>query len=352
MKSYICASISLGALLLLTSCTPSPKDGARFCESVAGIRKYLETTDADPNLQVTVSRAGTSEGEQIQSLLDCAVRSSDISLVKLLLAKGIDVNGHSRGGITPLHNAPSLGMAEFLISRGADVNAQANGGSTPLFWAQSYEIAQLLIDRGANIKTMNQQGQTVLHRFAGSQAIDDKDREENLKISQLLIRQGANVNAVDIDGNAPLHEVSDSTITELLIAHGAQLNTRNRKFQTPVHKVTARSCRNSAVLDVLLRKGADVNVQDNMGKTPLHISIEVGGAYCKDRIFTLLKYGASVDLKDKSGSSPLSQALHNYKQSIEPLKEMRGLPESYQKVVLEEESIINALEEQRYRLKN
>jgi ankyrin repeat protein len=351
MKPYVQGGMVLGMLLLLVGCsTPSPKDGDLFCRSIDGMRKYLEA-GGDPNLQVTISRAETSEGERIQSLLHCAVSSGDISLVKLLLAKGMDVNGRSLGGMTPLHDAPSLAMAEFLISQGGDVNAKANSGSTPLFWAQSYEIAKLLIDRGANIKVSDQQGRTALHGFAGGQTIDDKYKQTKLQISQTLIRQGADVNAADIQGNTPLHEVSDRDIAELLVAHGANLNARNKKLKIPIHTVAFRNCRNSGALDVLLRKGSDVNAQDDTGKTPLHISIEHGGgAYCKDRIFTLLKYGANVDLKDKSGSSPLSEAIQNYERLIEPYKEIKGLPESYQKAIQEEEAIINALKEQQHRL--
>jgi ankyrin repeat protein len=342
MKFHIYAGISLCSLLILTACTPSPNDGAHFCQSVAGMRKYLEA-GGDPNLQITVSRAGTSEGERIQSLLHCAVSSDDISLVKLLLAQGIDVNGRSLGGMTPLHEAPSLDMAEFLINQGADVNARNDGGSTPLFFAQSYEIAKLLIEHGANVGISNRRGRTVLHQSVGGQAIDDKYQQRQLQISQLLIHQGANVNAADIDGNIPLHEVFDHRIAELLIANGANLNRKNKKLQTPIHKVTWRSCRGVRTLDFLLRQGADVNAQDDIGKTPLHISIENGGVYCKDRIFTLIKYEANVDLKDKSGMSPLSQAIQNYERITAPYKAIKDLPESYQKAIAEEEAMIHSL---------
>ncbi len=337
MKSYFTSSIVLGLLLLIFGCgTPSPNNGARFCRSAAGMRKHLET-GGDPNLQVTVSRKGTSEGEQIQSLLDCAVSSGDTSLVKLLLAKGVDINGRSRGGTTPLHNAPNFNMAEFLISQGSDINARNNGGSTPLFWAQSYEIAKLLIDRGADVKAVDKQGKTPLHKFVGGQTINAEYKQTKLQISQILISKGGDVNAKDLKGNTPLHQVLDKDLAALLVTNGAKIKIKNQQLQTPLHTVARNSCRSDDLLDFLLHSGAEVNAKDDQGKTPLHWAIDRGGGYCKEKIAVLLKYDADVDLKDRSGISPIVQAIQNY-------ENLRG---PYKLVMPEEEELIHLLESQR-----
>jgi ankyrin repeat protein len=356
MKPYFPGSIILALLLLLVGCTASPNDGAKLCRSADKIRKHVEA-NGDPNLQVTIRTGNSSDGELIESLLACAVESEDLPLVKLVVEKGAKINRRdvSRSAAAPLHHARNVDIAKFLLDKGAETNAKTLTGDTPLFWAASPEIASLLIDRGANVKAINQQGETPLHRFTGGQTVNGEYKKLKLQSSQLLISGGADVNAPDFEGNSPLHKVSDPDIAELLLAHGANVNAKNKKLQTPLHTVASRTCRNSAALDFLLRKGADVNAQDNTGQTPLHISIEYGGALCKDRIFTLLKYGADVDLKDRSGSSPLNQAIQNYERWIEPYKEINGLPESdqkaMQKAMQEEEAIINALKE-RHRVKN
>jgi ankyrin repeat protein len=335
MKPYFQNGIISGLILFLLGCTPTSSDGARFCRSSEGIRKYIKA-GGDPNLQVTVSPAKSSDGEIISSLLSCAVGSGDLSLVQMLVSRGADVNRQdsSRFAVTPLHNVRNLDIAKFLIDRGADVNAKSSSGSTPLFGAASYEIASLLIDRGGDVKAVDERGSTPLHRFAGGQTISDEYKQTELQISQLLISKGGDVNAKNFEGNTPLHEVFDKDLAALLVVHGAKVKIQNKQLQTPLHKAARNSCRSGNLLDFLLHSGAEVNAGDDQGKTPLHWAIERGGGYCKEKTAVLLKYGADVDLKDQSGISPLAQAIQNY-------EKLRG---PYKIIMPEEEALIRQLE--------
>jgi hypothetical protein len=59
--------------------------------------------------------------------------------VRLLIAKGADVNAKGRSGWTPLHFAANGGhreVAKLLIAKGADLNAKTSDGVTPLDWAE------------------------------------------------------------------------------------------------------------------------------------------------------------------------------------------------------------------------
>jgi len=83
-----------------------------------------------------------------------------VEMVKILLARGADVNASGRGGLffedtgwTPLHWPCRNGfgeMVEVLIAHGADVNAKSKNGETPMSLAKSYKsIKEMLRKHGA-----------------------------------------------------------------------------------------------------------------------------------------------------------------------------------------------------------
>jgi ankyrin repeat protein len=69
----------------------------------------------------------------------CAVIGAHIDLVKLLLARGADVNLANSAGATPLHKAAITGncaVLRLLLAHQAQVDARNSGGQTPLVHAQ------------------------------------------------------------------------------------------------------------------------------------------------------------------------------------------------------------------------
>ncbi|MHC4604697.1 MAG: ankyrin repeat domain-containing protein, partial [Planctomycetota bacterium] len=129
--------ISISILLLLVSFSPVPT----FASANVG-----KTTEA----------------------LQQAARDGDIEHVRLLIARGADVNAKDNSGWTPLHQAAGGGhkdIVELLIEKGADVNAKDNKlGMTPLHWAAGTgrsEVAELLIARGAEVNAQDKDGQTA-----------------------------------------------------------------------------------------------------------------------------------------------------------------------------------------------
>jgi hypothetical protein len=101
-------------------------------------------------------------------LLFYAVRRGDLTAVKELLRRGVDVNARTGGGWTPLHVAAENGrveIAELLISSGADVNARTKYGSTPLHEAARRghaDVVRLLLERGADPGMVDDYGRTPL----------------------------------------------------------------------------------------------------------------------------------------------------------------------------------------------
>jgi ankyrin repeat protein len=53
-------------------------------------------------------------------------------------------------------------MVKLLIAKGANVNARTSGGATPLFFCNSEEIAKVLLAHNANINARDKEGWTAL----------------------------------------------------------------------------------------------------------------------------------------------------------------------------------------------
>ncbi len=177
-----------------------------------------------------------------------------IDAVRLLLARGAEVNARSANGTTPLYVAARFGqveIAKLLVAGGADVNAVADGG-TPLAQA-AYRggagLVELLLASGADPKLPDGRGATPLHAAATWNAPDSAKR---------LLDAGAPVDATDRQGDTPLHatvELGKSTaVAELLIARGASLTARNHAGQTPLAKAIAKKA--SEIESLLRSKGA------------------------------------------------------------------------------------------------
>jgi uncharacterized protein len=107
-----------------------------------------------------------------------AINAGSIDCVKLMIARGANVNLPGDAGVTPLMNSVratyrgTIEITELLIKKGARVNARASKGSTALMYASSgvaahYEdeyvrVVRLLIKNGAKVNVKNQMSATPL----------------------------------------------------------------------------------------------------------------------------------------------------------------------------------------------
>lgn len=99
-----------------------------------------------------------------------AAKSEDIDQLKSLIDKGYNVNAIEQNtGWTPLHSAVSFGhisIAKLLINNGANVNMTSNSGFTPLHIAVdqgNVSIAEFLISKEADVNAKNAAGLTPLN---------------------------------------------------------------------------------------------------------------------------------------------------------------------------------------------
>lgn len=268
-------------------------------------------------------------------LFDADCQKTALANIKLLVAKGANVNARNDNGATPLllmtavsdwtrrptkanQSLYEQGVA-FLISRDAEVNPPAGGFITPLHGAAlvSPEAVKLLLAAGAKVNIPDQRGDTPLQRAALNDAATVK----------LLLAAGAEVNAKDAAGDTPLHyaALSDAATVEALLAGGAEVNVKDAAGDTPLHwalsfiqgeKPGRERKLDLAMLEALLAKGADINAQNAKGETPLLALVEqmvhtklvppkADRMFLKQVVQFLVDHGAKINLEDHFGNTAL-----------------------------------------------
>jgi ankyrin repeat protein len=156
---------------------------------------------ADPNRVAThtLNLDGTGVPEPInETPFVRALKSQDVAVLRLLVARGAAVNAAVAGGQTPLMLALGLGRAPFsggfgvppgpyrfdserspaeavklLLAAGAEVNATTPAGDSALHLAAqagSVGLIQLLADAGATLDARNKAGFTPLDAASGKRA--------------------------------------------------------------------------------------------------------------------------------------------------------------------------------------
>jgi ankyrin repeat protein len=264
--------------------------------------------------QVTPGYRGRSNPEVVSVLIDAganvnasdpdgvtalilAARADLTESIKLLLAKGAQVNAKDRWGNSPLTSAfdshyyahadkdtvhhPTPLTIRTLLTAGADIHA-GNSVAIPVLMlaarTNSLEALKMLLEAGAQINATDQRGRTVVMYEKWSYA-------PTVEVFRILLDAKADPNAVAPDGRTPLMFAmygAPPEIIDLLLERGAKrtVNARDNSGQTALlHACYYKSFDfkpedQLRIVKALIAAGADVNIKDNSGRTVLAVAQE------------------------------------------------------------------------------
>jgi ankyrin repeat protein len=308
------------------------------------------------------------------SVMHLAVCHTESWVVKMLLAKGADVNGGvAAPAVTPLHLAIMLhphgpNIANMLVENGAKIDVfsaaglgkidvlkklikdnpkavtDANeGGLAPLQYAAAggqIEAAKLLLDSKADPSAGAKDGEKH-HPFCLSTntPLHLAVSFEHADMASLLLAHKANIEARNCFGQTPIFFAEDAKFVNLLLKAGANIEAVNSYGQTPL--LSAASSWDRERVEVLLAAKADPNVpvapgasnhvtfysgtssgrppNPNGVTTALHVAASQGN--CK-MIAALIKAGANVSVQDTDGMGPLDVAVElDRKEAVKVLRD-------------------------------
>jgi ankyrin repeat protein len=208
--------------------------------------------------------------------LHVAARAGYVETLRFLLDHGGDPNRPNAKRETPLFLSIVAFLDRFpkvklLIAKGANVNSPGPGGTTPLMLAaktRSREVLLYLLQQKADANAVDEVGSTALNLASASIGEQSVDAGDYTAMTAALASAMSTVDQPDAAGMTPLMWVSISNIPDALTAlfqKGADINARSADGRTAL---TWAACANAdRTIPVLLNHNADPATKDKSGRT-------------------------------------------------------------------------------------
>ena len=219
---------------------------------------------------------------------------------------------------------PSVETIQQLLDKGAAVNAQTDEGTALMMAVRrgQTEIVKLLLARGAQVDAKHRLGDSALIMSA-RRSIPEMNPpsgqplpQPTSEIMSLLLAGGSDPNFIGHWGQTALMDANTAAKVKLLLTHGAQVNTRDEMEKTAlVHAVNRGDVE---VVEALLQAGADASIPDEEGATALMYALQEPSPYnregsTKQRVEAaqLLLKGkvGDVNAQNENGETPLMRAV-------------------------------------------
>jgi ankyrin repeat protein len=231
--------------------------------------------------------------------LMAATLFADARMVELLLKHGADPNRADASRATALMWAvPDVEKVRLLVARGANVNARSDTERTPLLVAAAYprtvDVLRLLLDRGADLRAQDRAGATALALAV---------RSADVEVVRFLVERGLDPDALTPGARRVGFARYDRPTTDYLTSKGLR--------PAPDLLVAAATWHPADLVARWIALGADVNASNaaQYGRTPLLTAVtsEAEGA---DTLKLLLDHGADPNVRTSEGESPLDWAIY------------------------------------------
>lgn len=240
-----------------------------------------------------------------------------LSLVRLLLEHGAEVNPRRDNEVPPLVKATEGGQADIvaeLLKRNADPNGRNRNGQTALFSAcmkGHNKVVEILLSGRASVEVQDKEGRSPLLFLASEKP--GKGKKWTIETLKLLLSHGANIEVKDQIGRTPLLWAATNgniDLVRILLENRADITATNNRGRTALHLVAESSHRDQheEMVKLLLSYGADSCAVSDGGWTPLHNAAQSGYAPV---VALLLDADAFVNAELSNGMTPLHWAAFN-----------------------------------------
>lgn len=245
-----------------------------------------------------------------------AISIKNVNLIKLLIAKGANVNFKDINGSTPLLEALRFydyNITNIIIESGADVNTSDIYGNTPLFrTVENFNDLLFLNDRIYTLKK-NENEKNKPIKFSKK---EEESFQNQINTIQLLLSKGADFNFANKQGITPvMQSIIDNNLTifDLFVKNGFDINSyTGLQNTTPLNLSILES--NDLFFDYLISKGININKADKSGYTPIYIAI-ISGNINKVKYF--IEHGIDINSKINSDNdTPITEACKLGKKEI------------------------------------
>ena len=232
-----------------------------------------------------------------KTALQWAASHGDISLAKLLLNRGADINWIGQYFHTALHYATisdKPDMVKWLLENGAEINTNSDGRS-PLHIAAvrgNLQIVKHLLDYGAHVDTSDSFNFTPFSLACLRGHID---------VVTIILDNTKDKATLDLEcGLCKASEGGHIETMKYLLQNKVNVNVRNSLGETAL-SLAARG--QSLAVEVLLDHNANINTVDKRGYTPLQLALL---REQMDISRLLIQHGALLNLLVSQGTeSPL-----------------------------------------------